>query len=80
MRPRQATHGVDHDRAAIGGAQNAAEQLHQMIVQAAVDFPFVNQVGRSRGDENVGILPLMIVGSVGIGQQQSGRRGGRKLG
>ena len=52
----------------------------QMIVQAAVDFPFVNQVGRSRGDENVGILPLMIVGSVGIGQQQSGRRGGRKLG
>ncbi len=62
--PRQATHGVGHDREAVGVAQDAAKQFGQMIVQTAGDFTLVHQAGGTRGHENVGILPLMIVGGM----------------
>ena len=65
-------HGAGHDGEAIGVRQYAAEQLGQVIVQAAGDFTLVNQASGARGDENVGILPLMIVGGVGIGQSTVG--------
>ena len=51
-----------------------------MIVEPARQLALVQQHGAATASEQVGILPLVIVGSLGIGEQNGGQAGGGKLG